>query len=212
MTDLCLFPIPNCVTFPGTVFPLHVFEPRYRQMIDHCLAERMPVAICHTKAVLHNAPEADTLEQALSSNQATYRPYEVVSAGQCELLQRTEDGRMYLRVYIDQRYRIEQVKQWLPYQVYSAYVLADEAINDAEHAQNLLLKDKIIHRLAALAHDVDSVQRLLKSADWQQKTPQQFSFEVFGLVRFDADILQSILEMTRASDRLQFTLDLLNDV
>jgi Lon protease-like protein len=32
-----LFPLPNLFLFPGTVMPLHVFEPRYRQMIEDSL-------------------------------------------------------------------------------------------------------------------------------------------------------------------------------
>ena len=32
-----LFPLPNLVLFPHVVQPLHVFEPRYRQMIEDCL-------------------------------------------------------------------------------------------------------------------------------------------------------------------------------
>jgi uncharacterized protein len=33
-----IFPLPEVVFFPETVLPLHVFEPRYRQMIVDCLA------------------------------------------------------------------------------------------------------------------------------------------------------------------------------
>jgi Lon protease-like protein len=33
-----IFPLPEVVLFPETVLPLHVFEPRYRQMIADCLA------------------------------------------------------------------------------------------------------------------------------------------------------------------------------
>jgi len=32
-----LFPLPNVFLFPGTVMPLHIFEPRYRQMIEDLL-------------------------------------------------------------------------------------------------------------------------------------------------------------------------------
>jgi len=32
LAHLPLFPLPNCVVFPGTLLPLHVFEPRYREM------------------------------------------------------------------------------------------------------------------------------------------------------------------------------------
>jgi Lon protease-like protein len=33
-----IFPLPEVVFFPETVLPLHVFEPRYRQMVADCLA------------------------------------------------------------------------------------------------------------------------------------------------------------------------------
>ncbi len=33
-----LFPLPNLVMFPHVVLPLHIFEPRYRQMTEHSLA------------------------------------------------------------------------------------------------------------------------------------------------------------------------------
>ncbi|MBP8155219.1 MAG: LON peptidase substrate-binding domain-containing protein, partial [Nitrospira sp.] len=33
-----LFPLPNVVFFPKTYLPLHVFEPRYRQMVADAAA------------------------------------------------------------------------------------------------------------------------------------------------------------------------------
>lgn len=38
LEQLPLFPLPNCVVFPGTLLPLHVFEPRYREMTRDVLA------------------------------------------------------------------------------------------------------------------------------------------------------------------------------
>jgi Lon protease-like protein len=39
MSDLLpLFPLPNVVLFPNVFLPLHVFEPRYRDMVAHALA------------------------------------------------------------------------------------------------------------------------------------------------------------------------------
>ncbi len=32
-----LFPLSNVWLFPGHVMPLHIFEPRYRAMVEHCL-------------------------------------------------------------------------------------------------------------------------------------------------------------------------------
>jgi Lon protease-like protein len=35
---LPLFPLPNVVLFPNVFLPLHIFEPRYRQMVEEALA------------------------------------------------------------------------------------------------------------------------------------------------------------------------------
>jgi Lon protease-like protein len=40
-----LFPLPNLVFFPQTRMPLHIFEPRYRQMIADAVAGEMRFAI-----------------------------------------------------------------------------------------------------------------------------------------------------------------------
>jgi Lon protease-like protein len=43
---LCrLFPLPEVVLFPGAVLPLHIFEPRYRQMTEDALADDQRVTI-----------------------------------------------------------------------------------------------------------------------------------------------------------------------
>lgn len=36
--EIALFPLPNVVLFPGVDLPLHVFEPRYRQMVADAMA------------------------------------------------------------------------------------------------------------------------------------------------------------------------------
>ncbi len=36
MRRLPIFPLP-VVLFPGGPMPLHIFEPRYRQMVAHCV-------------------------------------------------------------------------------------------------------------------------------------------------------------------------------
>lgn len=44
-----LFPLPNAVLFPGAVLPLHVFEPRYRDMTRDALAGEKLLAIARLK-------------------------------------------------------------------------------------------------------------------------------------------------------------------
>ena len=41
MSDLLpLFPLPNVVLFPNVFLPLHIFEPRYREMVADAVAGR----------------------------------------------------------------------------------------------------------------------------------------------------------------------------
>jgi Lon protease-like protein len=37
LDDLPVFPLPNVALFPGARLALHIFEPRYRAMLAHCL-------------------------------------------------------------------------------------------------------------------------------------------------------------------------------
>lgn len=47
--SLPIFPLPRTVLLPGAVLPLHVFEPRYRALVTHCLASGSPFGIATLK-------------------------------------------------------------------------------------------------------------------------------------------------------------------
>ncbi len=48
--DVCrLFPLPGVVLFPHAVLPLHIFEPRYRQMTEDALASDRLIAIVQVR-------------------------------------------------------------------------------------------------------------------------------------------------------------------
>jgi uncharacterized protein len=47
--ELSIFPLPNVTLFPGALLPLHVFEPRYREMMRDALARRRVLAIARLK-------------------------------------------------------------------------------------------------------------------------------------------------------------------
>lgn len=42
---LKVFPLPSAVVFPGTALPLHIFEPRYRSMVEDSLATDRIIAL-----------------------------------------------------------------------------------------------------------------------------------------------------------------------
>jgi Lon protease-like protein len=41
-----LFPLPNVVLFPRVIQPLHIFEPRYKQMVEDALDDNGLIALC----------------------------------------------------------------------------------------------------------------------------------------------------------------------
>jgi Lon protease-like protein len=82
-----LFPLPNCVLFPGVVQPLHIFEPRYREMMEETLEDQSAVAM----ALLKPGWE----------KQYYGRPpvYETMCVGRVVAHERLEDGKFNLLLH-----------------------------------------------------------------------------------------------------------------
>lgn len=210
MIRVALFPIPNCVAFPGTGFPLHVFEPRYRDMVRFCIDENVPMGITHIESVIKHAKSNQTVSEAMQSNQATYKPYTIFSAGQVELLETLDDGRMMIDVHLtDRLYAINEI-QTLPFLIYECESYNDRNITDEVRQEGEVLKEKLLKRLIALTAHSEEVNNLLKSPLWQDKDVVQFSFELFGMVRLDGDIQQQILQCRSPVERLHIALQILN--
>lgn len=197
--EVALFPIPNLVAFPGTVIPLHVFEPRYRQLVKDCLEHNRMLGVCHTRKTIRDAPKNQSASEMLNSNQATYQPQEVFSAGRCELIETTPDGRLLAEIHVEQRLVIKTEKQTLPYKIVICDALQD-TINSAQDESQKLM-DQIIKTLVPLiAKQSEDVARRLETSDMD---PETFSFQVFQYLRFDPDMMQSILESRSTFERLQ---------
>ena len=85
LDDVPMFPLPRVVFFPGTLLPLHVFEPRYREMMKDSLArERMLMAVALLKPGYETAYEG--------------RPpvHEICGIGRIEQHEELPDGRFNL--------------------------------------------------------------------------------------------------------------------
>jgi len=88
---LPLFPL-NTVLFPGMLLPLHIFEPRYREMINLCLTERQPFGVVLIKAGEEVAAPA--------------APHPIGTYGQVSRAERLPDGRMHIEMIGQERFRI----------------------------------------------------------------------------------------------------------
>lgn len=90
--DLPLFPLKNVVLFPGMVLPLHIFEPRYREMINRCIDEKLQFGV----VLIDEGQEVG----------ATAKPHKVGTAARVARVERHEDGRMDITVVGTQRFSV----------------------------------------------------------------------------------------------------------
>ncbi|ARN75168.1 LON peptidase substrate-binding domain-containing protein [Oceanicoccus sagamiensis] len=206
---VALFPIPNAVNFPGVPCPLHVFEPRYRKMVKHCLDNDMLMGVCHTEKILHSNKKQQTLEDTLNSNQSTYKPCTVFSAGKVEILEELEDGRMAIMVDMAQRLELQQEVQTLPFGIWQCTPVQDSPVED--HASLEQLKKDLLAQLLVVTQESPDAQDILNGEYWNTISATEFSFAINGLLGMDASLKQHLLEMTVAEDRLNYLLALINN-
>ena len=90
-----LFPLPNLVLFPSVIQPLHIFEPRYRQMTEAALAGDAVIGMVLLR------PDADAM--------AARAPiFEIGCAGRIVEHRKLDDGRFHFLLYGERRFRIER--------------------------------------------------------------------------------------------------------
>jgi Lon protease-like protein len=97
--ELPLFPL-DVVLFPGEDLPLHIFEPRYRLMINECNEQNTPFGIVLVQ------PKSEHLKE---------EPYPVGTMAQIEVLDLLDDGRMNLIARGIRRFRILELHRQKPY-------------------------------------------------------------------------------------------------
>lgn len=88
---LPLFPL-NTVLFPGMVLPLHIFEPRYRELVNHCLETHTPFGV----AFIESGSEVGGPAQ----------PHAIGTYGLVQGVERLADGRMNIEVVGQERFKI----------------------------------------------------------------------------------------------------------
>lgn len=55
-TRLSIFPLPGAILFPGLQLPLHIFEPRYREMVGDALVRDRRIAMIQPQKSVEGAP------------------------------------------------------------------------------------------------------------------------------------------------------------
>jgi Lon protease-like protein len=176
-----LFPLPDLVLFPGIVQPLHIFEPRYRQMTADALADDRLLAM----ALLRPGWEPEY----------HHRPpiFPVVCLGRIAREEQLPDGRYNLLLHGLRRARVrEEMGTDRPYRVARVELLDDEEVAPPEAARELRdeLGRQLAAWLAARPPAREQMLRLLKSEMPLGPLCDLFSFAL----PLDVAVKQALLE------------------
>ncbi len=106
MRRIPLFPLPGVVLMPGTMLPLHIFEPRYRAMVADALAGDRTIGM----AMLYPGWEA-------AGEGQDPRIYPVGGGGEIIESEELEDGRYNILLEGRFRYRVLEETPSGPYRV-----------------------------------------------------------------------------------------------
>jgi len=123
---LPLFPLPDLILFPGQLVPVHVFEPRYRQMAQDLLD--------NTGEIVLGTVLGDDQEQL--GEVAPIQP--VAGLGRLQRYQALEDGRYLLMILGEKRVRVIQRIEEEIYPLAEVDDLVEENVDiDWEQAEEL---------------------------------------------------------------------------
>ena len=180
MSDIPLFPL-NIVLLPGAPLPLHIFEDRYKQMVDECLQQESEFGMVF-------ADEAGTRKVGCTAK--------IV-----ELVERYDDGRMLILVEGSRRFRLNNVLTGKPYYVGEIEFFEEEP----EEPDVQTLAEECI---ALLERVVEAATE--GSVGIEIEPPyRNLSFAIAGRVEFEAETRQQILELTSEKERLEKVKELL---
>jgi len=132
---VAVFPLPKLVMFPGTLLPLHIFEPRYRDMLRDCLET--------DDKLLAVAQLRPGWEPEYNGNPAMY---DVGGVGAIEEHRHNPDGTYDVVIRALARVRLEELPPDARYRRATATVLHErtaEPVNDDELAAVVSLASNI---------------------------------------------------------------------
>jgi Lon protease-like protein len=189
---LRLFPL-STVLFPGAALNLHVFEPRYKQMISECLEGGEAFGV----VLIREGDEA---------RDPNVTPYEVGTTAEIDDVTPLEHGRYYISTTGRRRFRIDAIVSREPYLTVDVTYLDEETLEDRDE-----LKRLAEHVRAEFA---EYVRLLVDFSGTQSEVdlpvdPGEASFIVGDALQVADSMKQRLLELSSAKERLTVELEFL---
>jgi Lon protease-like protein len=192
MSDLLpLFPLPNVVLFPNVFLPLHIFEPRYREMVAHALASDRMIGM----VLLRPGWERDY----------EGRPpvFAVGCSGVMTHSERMADGRYNIVLRGVERFRIVEEDHRLSYRRASVEPLRDDELPGDERLKIRRYRTKLESMLAP------AVEEAPESASPSAMSDEELVNALAQYLSLEALEKQALLEQPSLRTRAESLLELL---
>jgi uncharacterized protein len=178
---LPIFPL-DLVLLPGTPLPLHIFEPRYKEMIAECLERNQVFGVVRAK------------EGGIADVGCTA---EIVT-----VTKKYDDGRMDIVTQGRDRFEVVQVSQERSFLQAEVLYLRDESGAAAPERiqQALSLHSEIMTLVGAVPEDASGIEA------------RQLSFRLAGALPLDLDFKQALLAMKSEAERLDAVISLFETI
>lgn len=189
---IAIFPLPGAVLFPGLHLPLHIFEPRYRAMVQEVLARDRQIGMIQPRQI---AGEADREPPAL---------YDIGCLGRIADVEALDEGRFNLILEGIARFRVRrELDVTTPFRQVEAEILieaeGDAILSSIERAE--------IEREAKRFADAQGFV-----VDWEAVTRLDDATLVNGIGQiapFDAAAKQALLEATPLTARADLVIQMM---
>lgn len=185
---LPIFPLPNCVLFPEQQMPLHIFEPRYRQMVRDALDSAPYIVIA--RLISSADPGAAEFER-------------VATIGKITAHQRLSDGRYNIVVEGMVRAVISEIDSDKLYRRVHCTPIAEPQGDDAEAP--------IGERMALLSL-VSQVMQIARARSPglefvlpEHSTAARMAYKIADKLLVDSAARQAVLEADSAVARVRLT-------
>ncbi len=191
--ELPLFPL-AAVLFPGTPLPLHIFEPRYKQML----------ADIRVTGNLFGLSYFDS-----SVSELDFPPVgHTGCVAEVREMQSLEDGRSNILTIGLIRYRVEAyVERDAPYLIGKISFFEDGEEDAALLEERSQQVSELFLRIARAVRVINDERAALP--DLPETEPEHLSFLVAAAMEMDSEVKQELLELRHTSERLKRLRDLL---
>jgi Lon protease-like protein len=180
---LPLFPL-QTVLFPGATLPLHIFEPRYREMIGRCLEHEEPFGIC----LILEGEEVG--EPAI--------PHRVGTEAGIVAAQRYPDGRYDIVVEGRRRFEVVSLDRARP------YLRADvRVLDETDGAEDPDLAAAVAKLFEGVLESIELSGQAVIDETWKDLDARSLSYKVAAALPVGEDAKQEILEIPDTASRLR---------